>query len=103
MTQSYVQQQQPTQTQTRQQKLNSAAAASAIELLKSKADYYIATLDKELEKQPYCHDLEQKTGVPKTYLVLGTGMAFFLLVFFNLGAKLLTNALSWIYPGKRSK
>jgi receptor expression-enhancing protein 5/6 len=96
MTETNVQQAQ----QPQQNNYNAAAAASAIELLKKKAHIYLTSLDKELSKQPYCHDLERRTGVPKTYLVLGTAMSFFLLVFFNLGAKLLTNALSWIYPGK---
>lgn len=75
-------------------------ATSAFNTFKSKANDYLISLDKELSKQPYCNDIERRTGVPKAHLAVSAGAAFFLLVFFNFGAKLLTNALSWVYPGK---
>lgn len=77
-------------------------AASAINLFRNKTNYYLTSLDKELAKQPYCNDIEKRTGVPKSYLVLGTSTALFLLIFFNLGAQLLTNAIAWVYPAYAS-
>lgn len=81
-----------------QSNLNNVAA-SAINLVRNKTNYFLTSLDKELAKQSYCNDIEQRTGVPKSYLVLGTSTALFLLIFFNFGAQLLTNAIAWVYPG----
>jgi receptor expression-enhancing protein 5/6 len=77
-----------------------AIAFNAANLVKNKANYYLTRLDKELAKNQYANDIEKRTGVPKSYLVLGIATFAFSMIFMNFGAKLLTNILSWIYPGK---
>ncbi|CAO3638835.1 unnamed protein product [Mucor hiemalis] len=91
----------PSSTNNAQSNINNMAAG-AINLFRNKANYYLTSLDKELAKQPYCNDVERRTGVPKSYLVLGTSTALFMLIFFNLGAQLLTNAIAWVYPAYAS-
>lgn len=77
-----------------------AVAMNALDFVKNKSNYYLARLDKELSKHECAKDIERRTGLPKAYIVLGASITFFLMIFFNLGAQLLTNAISWIYPGK---
>jgi receptor expression-enhancing protein 5/6 len=48
------------------------------------------------------NDVEKKTKVPKTYLVLGTGGVFFLLILFNIAGQLITNVLGFLYPAYAS-
>ncbi|KAF9980732.1 ER membrane protein DP1/Yop1 [Modicella reniformis] len=69
---------------------------------KVKAHRYHAQLDKELSQYPRLNQFQAATGVPKTYLALGTGVFFFVMIFFNLAGKLLSNLLGWIYPAYRS-
>lgn len=77
-----------------------AIAFNAANLVKNKANYYLTRLDKELAKSQYANDIEKRTGVPKSYLVVGISTFIFAMIFMDFGAKLLTNVLSWIYPGK---
>ncbi|KAL7321514.1 ER membrane protein DP1/Yop1 [Mucor circinelloides] len=79
-----------------------AAAMNALDFVKNKSNYYLTRLDRELSKHECANDIERRTGLPKTYVVLGTSITFFLMIFFNLGAQLLTNAISWIYPAYAS-
>lgn len=91
----------PTPTQGPDAKAQAQAAAmNALDFVKNKSNYYLTRLDRELSKHECTNDIERRTGVPKTYFVLGTSIIFFLMIFLNLGAQLLTNAISWIYPGK---
>lgn len=77
-----------------------AAAMNALDFFKNKSNFYLTRLDRELSKHEFTNDIERRTGVPKTYFVLGISIILFLMIFLNLGAQLLTNAISWIYPGK---
>lgn len=72
----------------------------SVQNVQVKAQEYLNTLDKELGKSFYANELERRTGVPKTYFVLGAGAITFIMIFFNLAGQLLTNTISWIYPGK---
>jgi receptor expression-enhancing protein 5/6 len=40
--------------------------------------------------------------VPKVYVVGGTGLVFFIMIFFNLWGDLLTNILGFVYPAYAS-
>ncbi|KAF9194863.1 ER membrane protein DP1/Yop1 [Haplosporangium sp. Z 767] len=73
-----------------------------METIQVKARYHIAQLDKELSKVPQLNQFEAVTGVPKTYLALGTGSFFFLMIFFNFAGQLFSNLLGWVYPAYRS-
>ncbi|KAG0209009.1 ER membrane protein DP1/Yop1 [Mortierella sp. GBA30] len=70
--------------------------------IQAKARYYNAQLDKELSKYAPLNQFEAATGVPKTYLALGAGSFFTLMIFFNFAGKLLSNLLGWVYPAYRS-
>lgn len=72
----------------------------SVQNVQVKAQEYLNTLDRELSKSFYANELQRRTGVPKTYFVLGAGAVTFIMIFFNLAGQLLTNAISWIYPGK---
>lgn len=66
------------------------------------ARLYNAQLDKELSKIPQLNQFQAATGVPKTYLALGGGAFFIIMIFFNFAGKLLSNVLGWVYPSYRS-
>ncbi|KAI8994792.1 TB2/DP1, HVA22 family-domain-containing protein [Pilobolus umbonatus] len=68
----------------------------------SQAKHYMDTLEKELAKNKYCNEIERVTGISKSYMVLGSAAAVFTLIFFNLCAQLLTNAIAWVYPAYAS-
>jgi len=70
--------------------------------LHSRITYYHDQLDKELSKYPVLKELEDKTKVPKTTLVLGVVSLFFFLVFFNVGGQLITDLIAWVYPAYAS-
>ncbi|KAI9302794.1 TB2/DP1, HVA22 family-domain-containing protein [Cunninghamella echinulata] len=74
----------------------------SVQNVQVKAQEYLNTLDKELGKSFYANELERRTGVPKTYFVLGAGAITFIMIFFNLAGQLLTNTISWIYPAYAS-
>ncbi|KAF9336505.1 ER membrane protein DP1/Yop1 [Podila minutissima] len=73
-----------------------------MEAIQVKARYYIAQLDKELNKVPQLIQLEAATGVPKTYVVLGAGSLVGLMIFFNIAGQLFSNLLGFAYPAYRS-
>jgi len=70
--------------------------------IQDKAQAYVSTLDKELGKYPTINNLEKQTGVPKVYVVLGVVAFYFLFIFFNIGAPLLSNLVGFIYPAYES-
>ncbi|KAG0290071.1 ER membrane protein DP1/Yop1 [Linnemannia gamsii] len=73
-----------------------------MENIQAKARLYNAQLDKELSKVPQLVRFQAATGVPKTYLALGGGAFFIVMIFFNFAGKLLSNILGWVYPSYRS-
>ncbi|KAF9087553.1 ER membrane protein DP1/Yop1 [Mortierella sp. GBA35] len=73
-----------------------------MENILAKARYHNAQLDKELSKYQQLNQFQAATGVPKTYLALGAGAFFIVMIFFNFAGKLLSNILGWVYPAYRS-
>uniref|UniRef100_A0A0W0F275 Protein YOP1 n=1 Tax=Moniliophthora roreri TaxID=221103 RepID=A0A0W0F275_MONRR len=63
-----------------------------------KLGYYNSQLDKELTKYPVLVNFEQKTQVPKTYLVLGAGALVIILHLFNPLAAPVSNLVGWAIP-----
>ncbi|KAI9595287.1 TB2/DP1, HVA22 family-domain-containing protein [Syncephalis fuscata] len=63
---------------------------------------YEAQLDVELSKIPQLVQLQEQTGVKKTYLVGGVAGVAFVLIFFNIAGGLLTNLLGFGYPAYAS-
>ncbi|KAF7720836.1 ER membrane protein DP1/Yop1 [Apophysomyces ossiformis] len=62
----------------------------------------ILQLDKELGQYKYANEIEKRTGVPKSYFVIGAGVLITIMIFFNLAGQLLTNTISWVYPAYAS-
>ncbi|KAG0172308.1 ER membrane protein DP1/Yop1 [Apophysomyces sp. BC1034] len=62
----------------------------------------MARLDSELSQYKYCNEFERRTGVPKSYFVLGVAGLSLIMIFFNLAGQLLTNTISWVYPAYAS-
>lgn len=56
----------------------------------------------QLSKYPQLNKLEQQTQIPKAYGVLAVVSTFFSLVFFNIFAGFLSNALGWALPAYMS-
>lgn len=73
----------------------------SVEGVQAKFRQGLTCLDGELSKYKYCNEIERRTGIPKSYLALGTGAVIFIMIFFNLAGQLLTNTISWVYPGKK--
>lgn len=71
--------------------------------LQVKAKEVLARVDTELSKFQYANEFERRTGVPKSYVALGFGGVAFLMVFFNLAGQLITNLISFVYPGKKHR
>jgi receptor expression-enhancing protein 5/6 len=65
-----------------------------------KITHYEAQLDKELSKIPQLVQLQEQTGVKKTYMAAGVGVILFIMIFFNLAGGLITNVVGFVYPGK---
>lgn len=63
-----------------------------------KSQFYLAQLDKELAKYPQLRQLEQTTGIPKTYSVIAVTSVVFALIFFNVAASFLTTMIGFGYP-----
>lgn len=76
------------------------ASPYSAEGIQIKVKEVLARLDTELSQFKYANEFERKTGVPKSYVALGAGGVVFLMIFFNLAGQLLTNGISWLYPGK---
>ncbi|KAI7907237.1 TB2/DP1, HVA22 family-domain-containing protein [Cokeromyces recurvatus] len=70
--------------------------------IQTKVKDILGRVDNELSKYKLVNDFERKTGVPKSYVALGTGGIVFLMIFFNLAGQLLTSAISWLYPAYAS-
>jgi len=70
----------------------------AVVQLQSKAKYYNAQLDKELNKYPALNNIENRTQVPKTVLVLGGVFILTLLIFINALAAPVSNLVGWALP-----
>jgi len=66
--------------------------------LQDKAQHQISQLDKELGKYDALNNFERQTNIPKVYVVLGLGVLYFFLVFFNIGANFLTNTVGFAIP-----
>ncbi|KAG0332588.1 ER membrane protein DP1/Yop1 [Podila horticola] len=66
-----------------------------MESIQVKARYYNAQLDKELSKIPQLNQFQTQTGVPKTYLAIGSGSLIALLIFFNFAGKFLSNTIGF--------
>jgi len=62
------------------------------------AKYYHNQLDKELTKYPVLNNLEQRTQVPKTFLVLGAAGLASILIFINALAAPVSNLVGWLLP-----
>ncbi|KAI3655749.1 hypothetical protein MP638_006556 [Amoeboaphelidium occidentale] len=67
-----------------------------------KVAYYQSQLDKELAQYPLAKKVEEQTGIPKVYAFLGVVSLILLLIFFNIGAGLITNLVGFIYPAYAS-
>ncbi len=63
---------------------------------------YKAKLDKHLEGVAVLQLAEQKTGVPRVYLVLGGVGVLFLSVLLGVLDSLLTNLVGFLYPAYAS-
>ncbi|KAK0444912.1 TB2/DP1, HVA22 family-domain-containing protein [Desarmillaria tabescens] len=70
----------------------------AFKQVKTKAEYYYGQLDKELTKYPVLINLEQRTQVPKGYLVLGSAFIITFLHIFNALAAPVSNLVGWALP-----
>ncbi|CDS08012.1 hypothetical protein LRAMOSA01961 [Lichtheimia ramosa] len=74
----------------------------SVEGVQAKVREGISRLDAQLSQYKYCNDVERITGVPKSYVILGAGALFFIMIFFNIAGQLLTNTVSWVYPAYAS-
>ncbi|CAM9566653.1 unnamed protein product, partial [Chrysoparadoxa australica] len=52
----------------------------------------------DLDKYPVIKEVEQKTGIPKQYLLLGASLSLVLVLLFGFGAGLLCNLVGFVYP-----
>jgi len=73
-----------------------------MDTVQAKFTQYHEVLDKELAKHPFFVDLEKKTGFPKVTIVLTVVSFVFILIFFNLGGKIITDLIGWVYPAYSS-
>lgn len=64
----------------------------------TQAKYYHSQLDKELTKYPILNNLEQRTQVPKTFLVMGSVGLATILIFINALAAPTSNLVGWLLP-----
>ncbi|KAJ7630312.1 TB2/DP1, HVA22 family-domain-containing protein [Roridomyces roridus] len=62
------------------------------------ATYYFEQLDKELTKYPVLNNLEQRTQVPKTYMVIGAATLLVILHLVNPLAAFISNLVGWGLP-----
>ncbi|EMC97030.1 hypothetical protein BAUCODRAFT_68492 [Baudoinia panamericana UAMH 10762] len=64
-----------------------------------RAQQHLNSFDKELSRYPYLNQFEQQTNVPKVYVVLGLGLIYFFLIFFNIAGEFLVNTAGFVIPG----
>jgi len=81
-----------------QQFLNHPVVANA----QKTAGAYVNQLDKELTKYPLLNQLEQRTQVPKTVVVLAGGVILVLLIFVNALAHPVSNLVGFALPALAS-
>jgi receptor expression-enhancing protein 5/6 len=62
----------------------------------------INKLDNALNNVPALIKLENKTKVPKVYVVVGAGSILTLMIFLNLWGDLLSNLVGFVYPAYAS-
>lgn len=67
-----------------------------------KFQHYVAQFDKELDKFPILKEIEKQTKVPKAFFCGGVAAFLMLLVFLNVGGRLITNLLGFVYPAYAS-
>ncbi|CAE6428677.1 Protein YOP1 [Rhizoctonia solani AG-1 IB] len=70
----------------------------AVQQLSTQASYYVAQLDKELNKYPFLLNLEQRSQIPKAYGVIGAAGLLTLLIFINAFASPVSNLVGWALP-----
>ncbi|EIW86250.1 hypothetical protein CONPUDRAFT_44497 [Coniophora puteana RWD-64-598 SS2] len=70
----------------------------AFQQASAKANYYVSQFDKELTKYPALAQLEQRTQVPKTWLVGGSVALLFIFHLFNSLAAPVSNFVGWGLP-----
>jgi len=75
-----------------------SAAGNSQGSVQERAQYHLSQLDKELSKYPQLNQFEQQTNVPKVYVVLGLGVLYFFLVFFNIAGEFLVNVAGFSIP-----
>ncbi|KAG5634445.1 hypothetical protein H0H81_001919 [Sphagnurus paluster] len=64
----------------------------------NKATFYLKQLDKELTKYPVLVNVEQRTQVPKSYIVIGAVSLLSLLHLVNSLAAVVSNLVGWALP-----
>jgi len=62
----------------------------------------ISLLRKKLDRFPALDKAEDATKIPKEYLVLSGGFAFFTLLFFGIGASSVSSIIGFVYPAYKS-
>jgi len=62
----------------------------------------LKTIRSKLDQVPALQAAEEKTNVPKEYLVIGGGCLLVLLVFFGIGAGSLCSIVGFVYPAFKS-
>ncbi|KDN52519.1 protein YOP1 [Tilletiaria anomala UBC 951] len=72
--------------------------SAQLQQVQQRVDYFVAQIDKELQRYPTLVKLEQTAGVPKAYAAIGAFSLFTLLVFFNVFAGFLTNLVGFFLP-----
>ncbi|PWN22096.1 protein YOP1 [Microstroma glucosiphilum] len=72
--------------------------AAQAQQAQQKAEYFVAQIDKELEKYPHLVNFERSTGVPKAYAAIGTLSILTILIFFNIFAGFLTQLIGFAAP-----
>ncbi|QRV88312.1 YOP1 protein [Ceratobasidium sp. AG-Ba] len=77
---------------------NQVANHPAMQQASASAAEYHARADKALSQYPAMNTLEQRTGVPKTYLAAGGVGLMFLLVSVNALAAPASNLVGWLLP-----
>mmetsp|Transcript_18214 Transcript_18214/g.29610 ORF Transcript_18214/g.29610 Transcript_18214/m.29610 type:complete len:161 (+) Transcript_18214:57-539(+) len=58
--------------------------------------------EKELEKVSWLKALEEKTKIPKTLILVGTGLGGFIFCYVVIGPALLCNLVGFVYPAYAS-
>ncbi|KAI8061663.1 TB2/DP1, HVA22 family-domain-containing protein [Gongronella butleri] len=73
-----------------------------MESLATKAQNFERSWDRHLSKYASMRSMEQSTRIPKVYIALFFATFVFILLFFNIAGRLITNLIAWIYPAVES-